>query len=69
MPTPYEREMECFQKLLSEVKTDEDSDFDNEANGSEDVLEENFSGHESFNEHDTELEEDGYSGKDEVNNI
>ncbi|GBN02826.1 hypothetical protein AVEN_216786-1 [Araneus ventricosus] len=54
MPTSYEKEMECLRKLLAEVETDEDSNFDNEDNGPEDILEENFSDHESFSEHDTE---------------
>ncbi|GBM80604.1 hypothetical protein AVEN_151510-1 [Araneus ventricosus] len=41
---------------------------DNEDNGPEDVLEDNFSDHESFREHDKESEEDGDSGNEEVNN-
>ncbi|GBL95871.1 hypothetical protein AVEN_227118-1 [Araneus ventricosus] len=48
----------CLRKLLAEVETDEDPDFDNEDNGHENVLEEIFSDHESFCEHDTESEED-----------
>ncbi|GBM82226.1 hypothetical protein AVEN_93101-1 [Araneus ventricosus] len=48
-------ELERLCKLLAEVETDEDSDFDD---GPGDVLEENFSDHENFREHDTELEED-----------
>ncbi|GBN22859.1 hypothetical protein AVEN_237221-1 [Araneus ventricosus] len=51
------------------VETDEDPDFDNEDNGPEDVLEEIFSDHESFCEHDTEYEEDGDSGNEDVNNV
>ncbi|GBO41620.1 hypothetical protein AVEN_102685-1 [Araneus ventricosus] len=47
---------------LAEVATDEDSDFDKEDNGPEDILEVNFSDHENFSEHCTELEEDGDSG-------
>ncbi|GBL73627.1 hypothetical protein AVEN_230633-1 [Araneus ventricosus] len=54
--------MECLRKFLAEVETDEDSDSDIEGNGHEDVLEENFSDHESFSEHYTESEEDGDSG-------
>ncbi|GBM93654.1 hypothetical protein AVEN_210278-1 [Araneus ventricosus] len=54
MPTSYEKEMERLRKLLAEIETDEDSDFDNEDNGHEDILEENFSDHESFSEHDRE---------------
>ncbi|GBN15596.1 hypothetical protein AVEN_24259-1 [Araneus ventricosus] len=69
MPTPYEKEMERLQKLLAEVETDEDTDFDNEYNGPEDVLKEFFSDHESFCEHDTESEEDGDSGNEDVNNL
>ncbi|GBN18160.1 hypothetical protein AVEN_127197-1 [Araneus ventricosus] len=69
MPTPYEKEMERLRKLLAEVETDEDPDFDNEDNGPEDVLEEIFSDHESFCEHDTESEEDGGSGNEDVNNL
>ncbi|GBM89643.1 hypothetical protein AVEN_109634-1 [Araneus ventricosus] len=57
MTTPYEKEMECLRKLLAEVEIDEDSDFDNEDNGHGDVLEENFSDHECFSEHDTEESE------------
>ncbi|GBN53956.1 hypothetical protein AVEN_13022-1, partial [Araneus ventricosus] len=34
--------MERLSKLLAEVETDEDPDFDNEDNGPEDVLEEIF---------------------------
>ncbi|GBN89035.1 hypothetical protein AVEN_112374-1 [Araneus ventricosus] len=60
--------MERLRKLVAEVETDEDPDFDNEDNGPEDVLEETFSDHESFCEPDTELEEDGDSGNEEVNN-
>ncbi|GBM27646.1 hypothetical protein AVEN_169198-1, partial [Araneus ventricosus] len=51
--------LERLRKFLAEVETDEDLDFDNEENGSEDVSEENISGHENFSEHDTESEEDG----------
>ncbi|GBN20986.1 hypothetical protein AVEN_263903-1 [Araneus ventricosus] len=68
MPTPYEKEIERLRKLLAEDETNEDSDFDNEDNGPEDVLEENFSDHESFSEHDTKSEEDGDFGNEEVNN-
>ncbi|GBM97627.1 hypothetical protein AVEN_129849-1 [Araneus ventricosus] len=56
LPNPYEKEIERLSKLLAEVGTDEDSEFDNEDIGSEDVLEVNFSDHESFSKHDTELE-------------
>ncbi|GBN73536.1 hypothetical protein AVEN_119252-1 [Araneus ventricosus] len=65
MPTPYENEIESLRKLLAEVETDEDSGFDS---GPEEVLEVNFSDHESFSKHDTESEEDGDSGNEEVNN-
>ncbi|GBN41395.1 hypothetical protein AVEN_151435-1 [Araneus ventricosus] len=41
MPTPFEKEMKCLYEL-AEIETDEDSDFGNEDNGSEDILEENF---------------------------
>ncbi|GBN43786.1 hypothetical protein AVEN_87723-1 [Araneus ventricosus] len=64
MPTSYEKEMQRLRKLLDEVESDEDSDFDNEDNGSEDILEENFSDHASFSEHDTESEEGGDSGNE-----
>ncbi|GBM82768.1 hypothetical protein AVEN_259905-1 [Araneus ventricosus] len=64
MTTSYEKEMERLRKLLTEVESEEDTDFDNEDNRPEDVLEENFSDHESFSEHDTELEEDGDSGNE-----
>ncbi|GBM25647.1 hypothetical protein AVEN_82763-1 [Araneus ventricosus] len=64
--TSYEKEMERLRKLFAEVETDDDSDFDNEDNGSEDILAENFSNHESFREYDTESEEDGDSGNEEV---
>ncbi|GBN55715.1 hypothetical protein AVEN_13218-1, partial [Araneus ventricosus] len=66
MPTPFQKEMERLHKLLAEIETDEDSDFDNEDNEPEDILEENFSDHESFSEHDTES--DGDSGNKEMNN-
>ncbi|GBO06961.1 hypothetical protein AVEN_133195-1 [Araneus ventricosus] len=61
--------MERLRKLLAEVETAEDPDFGNEDNGSEDDLEEIFSDHESFCEHDTESEEDGGSGNGDVNNL
>ncbi|GBM03148.1 hypothetical protein AVEN_200835-1 [Araneus ventricosus] len=61
--------MEHLRKLLAEIETDEDPDFDNEDNGSEDVLEEIFSDHESFCERDTESEEDKDSGNEDVNNL
>ncbi|GBO05257.1 hypothetical protein AVEN_157488-1 [Araneus ventricosus] len=60
------KKWERLSKLLAEVETDEDPDFDN---GSEDVLEETFSDHESFCDHDTESEEDGDSGNEDVNNL
>ncbi|GBL79404.1 hypothetical protein AVEN_92589-1 [Araneus ventricosus] len=59
MPTPYKKERS--RKLLTEVETDED-------NGPEDVLEEIFSDHESFCEHDTESEDGGF-GNEDVNNL
>ncbi|GBN73303.1 hypothetical protein AVEN_128603-1 [Araneus ventricosus] len=62
MLTACEKEMESLYKLLAEVETNEDSDFDNEYNGPEDVLKKNFSDHESFRKHDMESEEDGGSG-------
>ncbi|GBM73827.1 hypothetical protein AVEN_75254-1 [Araneus ventricosus] len=65
MRTSYE-EVKCLRKLLAEVETDEDSNLDNEDIRPEDILEENFSDHESFSAHDTE--EDGDSGNEEVNN-
>ncbi|GBO24073.1 hypothetical protein AVEN_194022-1, partial [Araneus ventricosus] len=65
MPTAYEKEMERLRKLLAEVETDENPDFDNEVNGPGDVLEEIFSDHKSFCEHDTESEENGDSGKED----
>ncbi|GBN67751.1 hypothetical protein AVEN_181016-1 [Araneus ventricosus] len=67
MPTSYEKQTKRLRKLLAEVESDQDSDFDNEDNGPEDILEENFPDHESFSEHVTESEEGGYSGN-EVNN-
>ncbi|GBM51099.1 hypothetical protein AVEN_216870-1 [Araneus ventricosus] len=69
MPASYEKEMERLRKLLAEVETDEDPNFDNEDNGPEDVLKEIFSDHESFSEHDTESESDGDSGNEDVNNL
>ncbi|GBM15068.1 hypothetical protein AVEN_150086-1 [Araneus ventricosus] len=59
--------MEHFRRLLAEVETDEDPDFDNEDNGPEE--EEIFSDHESFCELDTESEEDGDSRNEDVNNL
>ncbi|GBN03221.1 hypothetical protein AVEN_36795-1 [Araneus ventricosus] len=61
--------MERLRKLLAEVETHKDPDFDNEDSGPEDVIEENFSDHEIFCEHDTESEEDGDSGNEDVNNL
>ncbi|GBM82254.1 hypothetical protein AVEN_216087-1 [Araneus ventricosus] len=69
MPTPYKKEIERLRNLLAEVETDEYPDFDNEDNGSEDVLEENLSDHDSFSERNKESEEDGDSGNEEVNNL
>ncbi|GBN22400.1 hypothetical protein AVEN_245392-1 [Araneus ventricosus] len=65
MPTPYEKEMERLLKLLAAVRTGKDSDFDNEDKGPDDILKENFSGHESFSEHDTKSEKHGDSGNEE----
>ncbi|GBL88648.1 hypothetical protein AVEN_195641-1 [Araneus ventricosus] len=64
MQTPYEKEIERLRKLLVEVETD-----DGTGNGPEDVLEEIFSDHESFCENDTESEENGDSGNEDVNNL
>ncbi|GBN19659.1 hypothetical protein AVEN_48051-1 [Araneus ventricosus] len=61
--------MERLRKQLAEVETDEDPDLDNADNGTEDVLEVIFSDSESFYEHDTESEEDGDSGNEDVNNL
>ncbi|GBM64246.1 hypothetical protein AVEN_167271-1 [Araneus ventricosus] len=61
------KEIERLHKLLAEVEIDEDSDFDNKDNGPEDVLEKNFSDHESFSKHNKESEED--SGNGELNNL
>ncbi|GBO17664.1 hypothetical protein AVEN_257394-1 [Araneus ventricosus] len=66
MPTQCEKEMERLSKVLAEVETDEDPVFDN---GSEDVLEEDFSDHERFSELDTESEENGDSGNEDVNKL
>ncbi|GBM77027.1 hypothetical protein AVEN_67133-1 [Araneus ventricosus] len=52
--TPYKREIDLLRKLLAEVETDDDSDFDDEDIESEDVSEEIFSDHESFSEHQKE---------------
>ncbi|GBL98104.1 hypothetical protein AVEN_84601-1 [Araneus ventricosus] len=54
MSNPYEKEMEHLPKLLAQAETDEVSGF---ANRPEDILEDNFSDHESFSEHDMESEE------------
>ncbi|KAF8784231.1 hypothetical protein HNY73_011540 [Argiope bruennichi] len=65
MPTLYSlKEMMRLRTLLTEVETDDDSDFDNEEIEPE---EENFSDHEIFSEHDTESEEDGDSENEEEN--
>ncbi|GBL76611.1 hypothetical protein AVEN_147322-1 [Araneus ventricosus] len=61
--------MDRLRKLLAEDETDEDPDYDNENNGPEDVLEVIFSDHESFCEYDTESEEDGDSGNEDMNNL
>ncbi|GBO11388.1 hypothetical protein AVEN_119189-1 [Araneus ventricosus] len=68
MSNPYEKDIELLRKLLAEVETDEDSDFDKEDNGPEEVLEENFSDHEIFSEHATKSEKGGDSENEEVNN-
>ncbi|GBM64110.1 hypothetical protein AVEN_173264-1 [Araneus ventricosus] len=69
MLTSYEKEIERLRKLLAEVETHEDSDLDFEHNGLEDVLEENFSDHERFRQHDMESEEDEDSGNEDANNL
>ncbi|GBL75361.1 hypothetical protein AVEN_194561-1 [Araneus ventricosus] len=61
--------MERLRKHLAQGENDEDPGFDNEDNGPEDVLEEIFSDHESFCEHDTESEGDGDSGNEDGNNL
>ncbi|GBO22783.1 hypothetical protein AVEN_85051-1 [Araneus ventricosus] len=66
MAPPHEKEMEHLCKFLAEVETDEDPDFHN---GPGDVLEEIFSDHESFCEHNTESEEDEDSGNEDANNL
>ncbi|GBL99271.1 hypothetical protein AVEN_177307-1 [Araneus ventricosus] len=58
--------MERLRKLLAEVETDEDLDFDNEDNGPEDILEEIFSDHQSFCEHEKESEDDRDSGNEVI---
>ncbi|GBN51306.1 hypothetical protein AVEN_109859-1 [Araneus ventricosus] len=68
MPTSFEKEMERLHKFFAEVETDKDSDFGNEDNEPGDILEENFSDHESFSENDTESEEEGDHGNEEMNN-
>ncbi|GBM27275.1 hypothetical protein AVEN_208436-1 [Araneus ventricosus] len=45
------------------------SRLESKDNGPEDDLEEIFSDHESFSERDTESEEDGDSGNEDVNNL
>ncbi|GBM91973.1 hypothetical protein AVEN_160040-1 [Araneus ventricosus] len=67
MLTPYEKEIEHLHNIFAGVET-QDSVLDFEHNGAENVLEENFSDHETFNEHNTESEEDGDSRNGEVNN-
>ncbi|GBM55450.1 hypothetical protein AVEN_187556-1 [Araneus ventricosus] len=61
--------MERFRKLLAEVETDKDPDFENGDNGPEDDLAEIFSDYESFYEHDKESEDDGDSRNEDVNNL
>ncbi|GBN80919.1 hypothetical protein AVEN_4229-1 [Araneus ventricosus] len=61
--------MERLRKFLAKIETDEDPDFENEYNISEDVLEEIFTCHESFCGYNTESEEDGDSGNEDVNNL
>ncbi|GBN31706.1 hypothetical protein AVEN_253247-1 [Araneus ventricosus] len=55
--------MRRLYKLLAEVETDEDPDFDN--GPYEDI----FSDHESFSEDYTESKEDRDSGNDDVKNL
>ncbi|GBN66133.1 hypothetical protein AVEN_215814-1 [Araneus ventricosus] len=54
--------------LARSFETDEDPDFENEDNRPGDVLEEIFSDHESFCEHDTESEEGGDPGNEDAIN-
>ncbi|GBM19550.1 hypothetical protein AVEN_108017-1 [Araneus ventricosus] len=60
------KKKERLHTLHAEVETDEDSDFENEDHGPEDVLELNSSYHENFSANDTESEEDGDSGNEKV---
>ncbi|GBN13737.1 hypothetical protein AVEN_226959-1 [Araneus ventricosus] len=69
MPTPKETGVERLRKLLAEVETDEDPDFDNEDNGPDDVADEIFPDNVNFCEHNTESEEDGDSGNEDLNNL
>ncbi|GBN06110.1 hypothetical protein AVEN_270654-1 [Araneus ventricosus] len=61
--------MELLRNRLSEVETYEDPDFDSEDKGTEDILEEIFSDHESFIDYDKKLEESGHSENEDVNNL
>ncbi|GBN17088.1 hypothetical protein AVEN_108153-1 [Araneus ventricosus] len=61
--------MKRLRKLLVEVVTDEDPNFDNECNGPEDDLEAIFLDHETFSKHDSESEENRDSGNVVVNNL
>ncbi|GBN70424.1 hypothetical protein AVEN_227427-1 [Araneus ventricosus] len=61
--------MKRLRKLLAQVETNEDPNFDNEDNGSEDLLEVIFSDHESFCKQDTESEEDGDFESEDVNDL
>ncbi|GBO03747.1 hypothetical protein AVEN_23261-1 [Araneus ventricosus] len=70
MPAASERKRNgAFRKLLAEDETDEDPDFDSEDNGPEVVLEDIFSDHEYFREHDKESEEVGDSRNEDVKNL
>ncbi|GBL85744.1 hypothetical protein AVEN_193189-1 [Araneus ventricosus] len=57
-----------IRKLLTEVETGEDPDFDNEDNGPEDVLEDIFQIL-KVSVNIAESEEDGDSGNEDVNNL
>ncbi|GBM45275.1 hypothetical protein AVEN_36639-1 [Araneus ventricosus] len=56
-----------YVNFLLDLKLMKIQTEDTEDNGPDDVLEENFSDHESLSEHDTELEEDRDSGNEEGN--
>ncbi|GBN37540.1 hypothetical protein AVEN_81076-1 [Araneus ventricosus] len=69
MPPPYEKEMERLRKFLAEVETVKIQTLTMKTMGVRIFQKRFFQIMESFYEHDTESEEEGDSGNEDVNNL